>query len=92
MHNSTDYRRFPYRHIQTESCSPSVFEDDNNDARKDPASSQLKRTGKADPSDNKSTPLVQTTLSSLFKKVEGKVMFLIFPVKHHFPMSYVTIK
>ncbi|KAL8457216.1 hypothetical protein ACS0TY_035166 [Phlomoides rotata] len=51
-----------------------VFEDDINDkARKDPASGQYKRTGNAeDSSDKGHRSLVQTTLSSLFKKVEDK--------------------
>ncbi|XP_042018317.1 DNA-binding protein RHL1-like isoform X1 [Salvia splendens] len=61
-----------YTSTKTENCSP-VFEGDSNDGRKDPASCRYKRTGKAkDPSENQRTPLVQTTLSSLFKKVEDK--------------------
>ncbi|KAG6404265.1 hypothetical protein SASPL_136511 [Salvia splendens] len=60
---------------ETENCSPSVFEGDSNDGRKDTASGQFKRTGKAkDSSENQRTPLVQTTLSSLFKKVEDKAL------------------
>ncbi|KAL1541932.1 DNA-binding protein RHL1-like [Salvia divinorum] len=62
-----------YTSTKTENCSPSVFEGGSNDGRKDPASGRYKRTGKAkDPSENQRTPLVQTTLSSLFKKVEDK--------------------
>ncbi|KAK4428190.1 DNA-binding protein RHL1 [Sesamum alatum] len=64
----------PYRHSQTESSSPLVFEIDNEDnAREDPGSGQNKQTGKTkDSSDNDHSSLVQTTLSSLFKKVEEK--------------------
>ncbi|KAI3454292.1 hypothetical protein Pfo_010955 [Paulownia fortunei] len=69
----TETRRI-YSSRETESSCPVVFEVDNEDnARQDPASGHYKRTGKAkDPSDNDHTSLVQTTLSSLFKKVEEK--------------------
>ncbi|KAL0441194.1 UNVERIFIED_CONTAM: DNA-binding protein RHL1 [Sesamum radiatum] len=61
-------------HAQTKSSSCLVFEIDNEDnAREDPGSGQNKRTGKTkDSSDNDHASLVQTTLSSLFKKVEEK--------------------
>ncbi|KAL0356427.1 UNVERIFIED_CONTAM: DNA-binding protein RHL1 [Sesamum radiatum] len=63
-----------FKHAQTKSSSRLVFEIDNDDnAREDPGSGQNKRTGKTkDSSDNDHTSLVQTTLSSLFKKVEEK--------------------
>lgn len=77
MHKSFDFlKKISLYTVQTASSSRSLFEDNNNDiSTKDPASGRNKRAGKAkDPSDNKHTPLVQTTLSSLFKKVEEKVM------------------
>ncbi|KAG8378610.1 hypothetical protein BUALT_Bualt07G0003400 [Buddleja alternifolia] len=60
------------KHTQTESSCPLVFEVDKEGiAKQDPASGKNKRTAKAkDLSDTGHTSLVQTTLSSLFKKVE----------------------
>ena len=50
------------------------------------------QTGKAkDPSENQRTPLVQTTLSSLFKKVEDKVMFLI-PSLAYCPYKIIPLR
>ncbi|KAH6809356.1 hypothetical protein C2S51_027139 [Perilla frutescens var. frutescens] len=74
LDNETTRNKFPHRHIQTESTSPLAFEGDNSDiVRKVPASGRCKQTEKAkDSSDNQRTSLVQTTLSSLFKKVEEK--------------------
>ncbi|KAL7098222.1 hypothetical protein ACP275_09G003400 [Erythranthe tilingii] len=58
----------------TESSPGIVFDVDNEDnARGAPSLGQYKRTGNTkDPSGNGRTSLVQTTLSSLFKKVEEK--------------------
>ncbi|PIN11659.1 hypothetical protein CDL12_15738 [Handroanthus impetiginosus] len=69
----TEARRI-YTSIETQSSCPIVFEvDDEDNARQDPASGQYKQSGKAKgTSDNDRTSLVQTTLSSLFKKVEEK--------------------
>ncbi|PIN17511.1 hypothetical protein CDL12_09822 [Handroanthus impetiginosus] len=69
----TETRRI-YTTTETQSSCPIVFEvDDEDNARQDPASGQYKRSGKAKgTSDNDRTSLVQTTLSSLFKKVEEK--------------------
>ncbi|KAK6123656.1 hypothetical protein DH2020_042610 [Rehmannia glutinosa] len=54
-----------------ESSCPVAFEIDNEDnAKEDSASEQYKRTGKDNDNDQRS--LVQTTLSSLFKRVEEK--------------------
>lgn len=63
-----------YRSTETESTSSLVFEGDTHDiVKKVPASRRYKQTEKAKGlSDNQHTPLVQTTLSSLFKKVEEK--------------------
>lgn len=66
-----------------------MFEDDNNDnTRKDPASGQNKHTGNAeDSSNNGHRSLVQTTLSSMFKKVDDKVVAHL--LKHHIPTNYL---
>ncbi|KAL7138732.1 hypothetical protein ABFS83_09G002600 [Erythranthe nasuta] len=62
------------KHAHTESSPHIVFDVDNEDnARGSPSLGQYKRTGNTkDPSGNGRTSLVQTTLSSLFKKVEEK--------------------
>ncbi|XP_011072071.1 DNA-binding protein RHL1 isoform X2 [Sesamum indicum] len=66
--------RKTYTSTETKISSRLVFEIDNEaNAREDPGSGQNKRTGKTkDSCDNDHTSLVQTTLSSLFKKVEEK--------------------
>lgn len=63
-------------HAQTESSSPVVFDVDNYDAVKhDTDLDQKNRTAKSqDLSKTGRSSLVQTTLSTLFKKVEEKVM------------------
>ncbi|KAL6559302.1 hypothetical protein OROGR_004419 [Orobanche gracilis] len=60
---------------QTESSSPVVFEiDDEDNVRRGPVSEQYKQAEKAkDLSGNDQRSLVQTTLSSLFKRVEEKI-------------------
>ncbi|GER56706.1 DNA-binding protein RHL1 [Striga asiatica] len=62
------------RHTHTESSSPVVFDINNVDsASKDQASKQDKQSWKAkDLPENDQKSLVQTTLSSLFKKAEDK--------------------
>ncbi|GFP88521.1 DNA-binding protein rhl1 [Phtheirospermum japonicum] len=62
------------RHAQKERSSPVVFEIDNEDsARQNPDSEQCKETEKAkDLSGNDQKCLVQTTLSSMFKRVGEK--------------------
>ncbi|EYU22295.1 hypothetical protein MIMGU_mgv1a008047mg [Erythranthe guttata] len=66
--------RKKYAPTDTESSPHIVFDVDNEDnARGSPSLGQYKLTGNTkDPSGNGRTSLVQTTLSSLFKKVEEK--------------------